>query len=133
MHEPGPPTVLKLETRPVPSPEPGQVLIKVKAFGLNRSEMFTRQVCARASQSYASPAEGCTCCLLQGHSPGVTFPRVLGIEACGVVEAAPGGEFEQVRLQSGTWLQHAWCLLSQSRACMLQTPCSGGTGWSTRQ
>ncbi|HZD48471.1 MAG TPA: zinc-binding alcohol dehydrogenase family protein, partial [Silvibacterium sp.] len=49
----------------------GEVLIRVKAFGLNRSELFTRQ----------------------GHSPGVKFPRVLGIEAVGLVEQAPGNEF----------------------------------------
>jgi NADPH:quinone reductase-like Zn-dependent oxidoreductase len=71
IHEPGGPEVLKIETRPVPEPKPGQVLIRVKAFGLNRSEMFTRQ----------------------GLSPGVAFPRILGIEAAGVVERAPGGEF----------------------------------------
>ena len=71
IHEPGGPEVLKLETRPVPEPKPGQVLIRVKAFGLNRSEMFTRQ----------------------GLSPDVAFPRILGIEAAGVVERVPGGEF----------------------------------------
>ena len=31
--------------------------------------------------------------MLKGLAEGVTFPRVLGIEATGVVEAAPGGEF----------------------------------------
>ena len=31
----------------------------------------------------------------QGHSPGVQFPRVLGIEAVGLVEEAPGGECRQ--------------------------------------
>jgi len=71
VHEPGGPEVLKIEELPVPQPMPGEVLIRVKAFGVNRSEMFTRQ----------------------GHSPGVKFPRVLGIEAVGVVEEAPGGEF----------------------------------------
>lgn len=45
IHESGGPEVLKLERRPVPKPERGWVLIQVKAFGLNRSEMFTRQVC----------------------------------------------------------------------------------------
>lgn len=30
----------------------------------------------------------------QGHSPNVKFPRILGIEATGLVEEAPGGEFE---------------------------------------
>ena len=71
IYEPGGPEVLKLETRPVPQPGPGQILIRVKAFGLNRSEMFTRQ----------------------GLSPNVTFPRILGIEAVGFVEDAPGAEF----------------------------------------
>ena len=71
MRGPGGPEVLHIETIPVPVPKPGQVLIKVKAFGLNRSELFTRQ----------------------GHSPDVQFPRVLGIEAVGIVEQAPGGEF----------------------------------------
>jgi NADPH:quinone reductase-like Zn-dependent oxidoreductase len=73
MHEPGGPEVLKVEQIPIPTPRQGEVLIQVKAFGLNRSELFTRQ----------------------GHSPGVTLPRVLGIEAVGVVVEAPGGEFQQ--------------------------------------
>jgi len=66
----GGPEQLKLENRPVPTANPGWVLIRIKAIGLNRSELFTRQ----------------------GHSP-VTFPRILGIEATGLVETAPGGEF----------------------------------------
>ncbi len=73
MYEPGGPEVLKVESRPVPTPQSGEVLIRVKAFGLNRSEMFTRQ----------------------GHSPGVKLPRILGIEAAGIVEEAPGGEFRK--------------------------------------
>lgn len=73
IYEAGGPEVLKVENRPVPTPNNGQVLVRVKAFGVNRSELFTRQ----------------------GHSPGVQFPRVLGIEAVGVVEEAPGGEFEK--------------------------------------
>ena len=43
IHEAGGPEVLTLESRPVPVPKPGEVLIRVKAFGLNRSEMLTRQ------------------------------------------------------------------------------------------
>jgi NADPH:quinone reductase-like Zn-dependent oxidoreductase len=66
----GGPEVLKVEKRPVPKPKTGEVLIRVKAFGLNRSELFTRQ----------------------GHSPDVKLPRILGIEAVGIVEDAPGGE-----------------------------------------
>jgi NADPH:quinone reductase-like Zn-dependent oxidoreductase len=43
VHEAGGPEVLKLENHPIPKPKPGEVLIRVKAFGLNRSELFTRQ------------------------------------------------------------------------------------------
>jgi len=67
----GGPEVINLVELPVPEAPPGWVLIEVYAFGLNRSEMFTRQ----------------------GHSPSVKFPRVLGIECVGVVVAAPCAEF----------------------------------------
>ncbi|KAK9492307.1 chaperonin 10-like protein [Lipomyces doorenjongii] len=44
IHEAGGPEVLKLERRRIPTPQNGQVfLIRVKTFGLNRSELFTRQ------------------------------------------------------------------------------------------
>ena len=69
----GGPEVLRLESRLIPTPKRGEVLIRVKAFGLNRSELFTRQ----------------------GHSPSVKFPRILGIEAVGLVEQAPGNEFNK--------------------------------------
>jgi len=68
----GTPDVLTLKEIAKPDAKVGWVLIQVKAFGLNRAELFTRQ----------------------GDSPGVTFPRVLGIEAVGVVEAAPDTPFE---------------------------------------
>ena len=73
MYKPGGPEVLQIERWPIPTPGEGQVLIRVMAFGLNRSEMFTRQ----------------------GHSPGVRFPRILGIEAVGVVEDAAGAGFSK--------------------------------------
>jgi NADPH:quinone reductase len=68
---PGPPEALAIRELPVPTPQPGWVLIQVKGFGLNRSELHTRL----------------------GLAVGVTFPRVLGIEATGIVAACPGGEF----------------------------------------
>lgn len=43
IHKAGTPDALQLEDRPIPEPENGQVLIRVHAFGLNRSELFTRQ------------------------------------------------------------------------------------------
>ena len=68
---PGPAEALTIRELPVPQPKLGWVLIEVKAFGLNRSELHTRL----------------------GLAEGVTFPRVLGIEATGVVADCPGGEF----------------------------------------
>lgn len=73
IHAPGAADVLRIEERPIPVAADGWVLIKVRAFGLNRSELFTRQ----------------------GHSPNVSFPRILGIEAVGEVVSAPGGEFAE--------------------------------------
>lgn len=64
--EPGPVENLVIRELPVPEPPPGWVRIAVRAFGLNRSELHTRL----------------------GLAEGVTFPRVLGIEAVGVVDAA---------------------------------------------
>lgn len=43
IHGAGGPKVLKLEQVPIPQPQKGQVLIRIKAFGLNRSELFTRK------------------------------------------------------------------------------------------
>ena len=42
IHEAGGPEVLKIESRPIPVPQNGEVLIRVKAFGLNRSDQFMR-------------------------------------------------------------------------------------------
>jgi NADPH:quinone reductase-like Zn-dependent oxidoreductase len=69
---PGPPEALVVRQLPVPTPVPGEVLIRVRAFGLNRSELHTRLGLA---------------------GPDVTFPRVPGIEATGEVAGCPGGEF----------------------------------------
>lgn len=68
----GPPEVLTVKNYPEPEPRNGQVLIEVKAFGLNRSELNVRK----------------------GKVISVGFPRILGIECVGVVREAPGGEFK---------------------------------------
>ncbi len=68
LDRPGPPESFRYEDRPTPPAGPGEVLLRVEAFGLNRSELHTRLGLA---------------------GDAVTFPRVLGIEAAGVVEQAP--------------------------------------------
>src|SRR5919206_4369978 len=62
----GGPEVLEIRELPVPAVREGWSLVEVKGAGLNRSELRTRQ----------------------GHSPNVTFPRVLGIECVGIVAAS---------------------------------------------
>ncbi|KAK3700442.1 hypothetical protein LTR37_015946 [Vermiconidia calcicola] len=73
IHEAGGPEALQLEDVPIPKPNDDEILIHTRAFGLNRSEMFTRQ----------------------GHSPSVQFPRILGIEAVGEVESCPSGAYNK--------------------------------------
>jgi NADPH2:quinone reductase len=72
LHKPGGPENFQIEKRPMPEPGKNQVMVKVKAFGLNRSELMTRK----------------------GYSPNVTFPRVLGIECVGEIVTDPSGEYQ---------------------------------------
>ena len=69
---PGPPEALHIRHLPIPAERHGWVRIRVEAFGLNRSELHTRL----------------------GLAEGVTFPRVLGIECAGTVDAAPGTDLK---------------------------------------
>ena len=63
IHEPGGPEKLCYEEVPTPSVREGWSLVRVRGFGINHSEIFTRK----------------------GLSPGVSFPRILGIECVGEI------------------------------------------------
>ena len=69
-HELGSADVLKLEELPLPEPGPGEVRLRVQAFGLNRAEVVFRQ-----GRYFAQPI----------------FPSHIGYEASGVVEAVGAG------------------------------------------
>ena len=73
LYTPGGAGNIVIEERDIPEVKDGHVLIKVKAFGLNRSELMTRK----------------------GLSPNVKFPRVLGIECVGEVAHDPSGEYAE--------------------------------------
>src|SRR5215831_8435879 len=72
IEEPGGPEKLVLRHVPTPDPVDGWVLIRVRAFGLNRSEWFT----------------------CRGDSPSVKFPRVLGIECVGEIAESLNPQFK---------------------------------------
>ncbi len=69
----GGPETIELQEVPKPEVKTGWVLIRVKAFGLNRSELFTRR----------------------GDSPGVDFPRIQGIECVGVIADDPSNTYQK--------------------------------------
>lgn len=60
----GGPEVLEVREVAKPQVKTGWSLVNIKGFGINHSEIFTRQ----------------------GLSPSVVFPRILGIELVGVIE-----------------------------------------------
>lgn len=75
VYKPGGPEQLVYTDVPRPALKAGWSLVRVRAFGVNHSEIFTRQ----------------------GLSPSVSFPRILGIECVGTVEET----MDAVRLPAG--------------------------------
>ena len=70
LHETGGPEVLRVERREVPVPGPGEILLRVRAIGLNRAEAMYRL------GAYLEPTP---------------LPTLIGYEASGVVEAVGDG------------------------------------------
>ncbi len=66
--EPGGPEVLKVQERPMPSPERGELLIKVFAAGVNRPDVAQRK-------GHYPPPKGAS-------------PDIPGLEVAGIVEAS---------------------------------------------
>jgi putative PIG3 family NAD(P)H quinone oxidoreductase len=89
--KPGGPEVLLPETRPVPSPGPGEILIKVKAAGVNRPDV------AQRSGSYPPPPGASDLPGLEvagevvAVGPGATRHKVGGI----VMSLVAGGGYAQ--------------------------------------
>ncbi len=100
----------KLVVMEVPTPEvkPGWTLVRVRGFGINHSELFTRQ----------------------GLSPSVRFPRILGIECVGEVaqttdpDRLPQGQTvvsimgEMGRAFDGGYAEY--CLLPNEQVCPVE-------------
>lgn len=69
------PEELTVSEVPIPDIKPGWVLIKVKAFGLNRSELMMREY--------------------EGNSSYIQLPRVLGIECAGEIADQSDSRFKK--------------------------------------
>ncbi|HWC99255.1 MAG TPA: NAD(P)H-quinone oxidoreductase [Candidatus Sulfopaludibacter sp.] len=87
--QPGGPEVLRLVERPVPVPGPGEVLIKVAAFGVNRPDVFQRM------GRYAPP-------------PGVS--DLPGMEVAGT---NPAGEAVCALIAGGGYAEYAVAPIGQ--------------------
>jgi NADPH:quinone reductase len=66
---------LRLSTVPIPSVIPGWVLVKVRAFGINRSEVYMRTV--------------------EADSPHIKLPRIPGIECAGEIAEPSDSSFRK--------------------------------------
>ncbi|GMV01139.1 MAG: quinone oxidoreductase [Burkholderiaceae bacterium] len=101
IHDYGGPEVLRRCELPVPSPGPGEVLVRVRHAGINFMDVHTRQGKYASSRTYP-----------------VRLPCTLGMEGAGeVVEAGPG---------TGPWHageRVAWCLSWGSYAEFAVVPC----------
>lgn len=129
VHAPGGPDALTLEDRPIPVARSGWVLVRIRAFGLNRAELITRS---------------------GGSGDAVRFPRVIGIECAGEVADPSDGDLrvgqrvvaamgEMGRAFDGGYAQYA--LLPSTHVIPVQTtldwptlaaiPETFGTAWGS--
>ena len=95
VHQFGGPEVLRLEDVPVPTPGPGQVLVRVHAIGVNPVETYQRS----------------------GSNPAINLPWTPGMDASGVVEtvgqgvrrATPGDRVYTSDTITGSYAELALC------------------------
>lgn len=65
LYKTGKPEVLTVSDIAIPEIKPGWVLVKIKSFGINRSELMMRE--------------------FEGNAPYIRLPRIIGIDCAGVV------------------------------------------------
>lgn len=95
VHEFGGPEVLRLEDIPVPTPDAGQVLVRLRAIGINPVETYQRS----------------------GSNPAIKLPWTPGMDASGVVEAVgpgvtrtkPGDRIYTSDTITGSYAEFALC------------------------
>ena len=82
------------ENWPDPEPGPGEVLVKVKACGLNNTDVNTRAGWYSKAVTGATTGDGYDKVHAEDPSWGgsaITFPRIQGADICGIIEAVGEG------------------------------------------
>jgi NADPH2:quinone reductase len=100
VHEFGAPDVLKLEEVPTPQPAAGQVLVRVKATGVNPYDTYMR------SGSYAIKPS-------LPYTPGSDAAGTIESVGAGVTRVKPGDRVYTANTLSGAYAEYALALESQ--------------------
>lgn len=100
VHEFGGPDVMRLEAVPDPKPAPGQVLVRVRAAGVNPVDTYIR------SGAYAQKPP-------LPYTPGFDAGGLVEAVGSGVTAVAPGGRVYTVRTLTGAYAELVVCDQSQ--------------------
>jgi NADPH:quinone reductase len=96
----GAPEVMQLEEIPTPTPGPGQVLVRIKAAGVNPADTYMRT----GNYAIKPPLP---------YTPGVDAAGVVETVGEGVARVKPGDRVYTARTVSGTYAEFALALESQ--------------------
>src|SRR6266852_4002533 len=99
-HEFGPPEVMKLEEIPAPKPGAGQVLVRVKAAGVNPADTYMRN----GAYAVKPPLP---------YTPGFDGAGVVEAIGEGVTKVRPGDRVYLARSLSGTYAEFSLALEGQ--------------------
>jgi NADPH:quinone reductase len=100
VHEFGAPEVMKLEEIPAPKPEAGQILVQVKAAGVNPADTYMRD----GAYAIKPPLP---------YTPGVDAAGTIEAVGAGVAKFKPGDRVYTARSVSGTYAEFVLALASQ--------------------
>ncbi len=96
VHEFGGPEVMRLENVPTPTPGPGQVLVRIKAAGVNPVETYIR------SGAYAAKPQ-------LPYTPGHDAAGVVESVGTGVLGVSPGDRVYTIQTLTGAYAELTLC------------------------
>ncbi|HEU4754335.1 MAG TPA: NADPH:quinone reductase, partial [Armatimonadota bacterium] len=115
VHEFGPPSVLQLEELPDPQPAPGQVVVRVRAAGVNPVDTYIR------AGSYARKP-------VLPYTPGTDAAGIVERIGDGVTNVRPGDRVYTAGSISGTYAELALCHAEQVQPLPENISFSQGAG-----